>query len=485
MEVFQKINDLRASREDVDQWCVKNEGWLRANRESLEAELEINREKWNNYGYFLMHHFGAVWREPFVKKGPFRGSYLGHFKDISAKNLMSLGLETNVAAAAQRDSAAVSQVGEGNSGDAAESWIAGMRRKLEASLRECVLRHYSPADRLRRTLGPQGASGASSVLKSMAMLENEGTSLGGNTDDGDKVALANHGFVFFYIEPAGDGFRNSRFGGDDPARVTLPINKLEEGDGWLMLNDFADQEFPTIRADDEGGILSYSRKPHQDLWKQLGRLGRYDHFDSVPAKSPAGKLKKSVYDIMGIYGKVEPRIKSVAVLAEAVRVLLNGRDRDNLDSVIQCMRKLRVAEEDLQAEISKIDPKRLAELTEVRRKSLADVRRYSRKARIYREDLDEHLRSVNRYHGDQRTRDYREPLGANILVGADAIPGLAQRCVVEVARLQRQLPDVAEVLIGMSGDDLVRVLLKDFVRPQAMLQKEVPFTRANVEFKNP
>ncbi|MFJ8630834.1 hypothetical protein [Streptomyces sp. NPDC093568] len=71
-----------------------------------------------------------------------------------------------------------------------------------------------------------------------------------------------------------------------------------------------------------------------------------------------------------------------------------------------------------------------------------------------------------------------------MLVGGDIIPGLAQRCVVEIARIRRQQPPVGARLRAMSGDELINVLLKDFIRPQAMSQKTVPFSRADVEFKN-
>jgi hypothetical protein len=83
-------------------------------------------------------------------------------------------------------------------------------------------------------------------------------------------------------------------------------------------------------------------------------------------------------------------------------------------------------------------------------------------------------------------RRYREHLRGNILAGPHILPGLASRGVLEISRIEAQggHDALAERMKAMPGDDLADMLLKDFIRPQAMLPWSVAITRGDVEYKN-
>ncbi|WP_411143309.1 hypothetical protein [Streptomyces sp. x-80] len=91
-----------------------------------------------------------------------------------------------------------------------------------------------------------------------------------------------------------------------------------------------------------------------------------------------------------------------------------------------------------------------------------------------------------------RMQEYRAPTGGvahrypdrvhqNVLVGADIIPGLAERAVMEIARIEQAGQQRATRLKKMSGDALMTFLLTDLLRPQAMLPNSVPISRKHVE----
>ncbi|WP_243787702.1 hypothetical protein [Saccharopolyspora gloriosae] len=478
MDVLQDIERLRRSDAETEHWCTTNASWLRQVRDSLDVDLRISTEEWQNFGYFVMLNFGRLWGLPEMGGLSFNGSYLDYFKSMSARTRASLDRDEAVTQAPRRPEAPAG-AGKKDSGDTPDKWTDSLRQKVEAALNKCVLRHYAPASRVKSILGPD----PDSALKSLAVLNNEGAAATHNTGAFDLEDLANHGFVFFYIEPVSAGFRGSRFGEGEPARITLPIRALQERNGWIMLNDFLDQESPTLRADKGGELLSYTRAENPS--------SPSDPYRSVPAKSPAGKLKKSVEGMAGLYARAEVRVQEVAALADQIRALAetdhepaNSDTTADLHRMFDLMRDLQRAESELSAEISTIDPTKLHELSETRRESLDDAERFSRKVRIYRKPANL-TDSTMQYYGPQGRDERQEPLPSNVLVGADVVPGLAQRCVVEVARIHRQHPDVAQRLMSMPGEELIRVLLKDFTRPQAMLQKKVPFTRGNVEFKAP
>lgn len=75
---------------------------------------------------------------------------------------------------------------------------------------------------------------------------------------------------------------------------------------------------------------------------------------------------------------------------------------------------------------------------------------------------------------------YPELLHHNVLMGKDIIPGLTQRAVVEIMRLEKVNPQLAKRLKTMPAMELMAFLLKDLVRPQAMIPNAVDLTKARV-----
>ncbi|MFB7505981.1 hypothetical protein [Streptomyces broussonetiae] len=85
------------------------------------------------------------------------------------------------------------------------------------------------------------------------------------------------------------------------------------------------------------------------------------------------------------------------------------------------------------------------------------------------------------YGPEGQSESYPEPLVRNILTGKDIIPGLAERAVLEVSRIERTTPALADKLKGMSPQQLMKYLLKDLLRPQAMLPRQLKITERDIE----
>ncbi len=69
----------------------------------------------------------------------------------------------------------------------------------------------------------------------------------------------------------------------------------------------------------------------------------------------------------------------------------------------------------------------------------------------------------------------------NILVGADIIPGLATRAALEVSRIGKVNPALAETFKALEGAALMRFMLKDLFRPQAMIPNLVAITEDHIQ----
>ncbi|MFI9562758.1 DUF4157 domain-containing protein [Streptomyces rishiriensis] len=130
-----------------------------------------------------------------------------------------------------------------------DAWVADVRGKLENQLRASVVAHYTAKARAEAMLESDKS------LKSKTALDRENPSDRHNTMNVDELVLANHGFVFFYIEHPGKSGRKSRFGvgkegeGDGQARIELGIS--ESGllsQGWIMLSDFIQRDYPQLMA---------------------------------------------------------------------------------------------------------------------------------------------------------------------------------------------------------------------------------------------
>ncbi|MGW5351507.1 eCIS core domain-containing protein [Streptomyces sp. NPDC004031] len=131
-----------------------------------------------------------------------------------------------------------------------DAWVQDVRTKLKNALRQSVVAHYTPKARYDAI-----AASGEYTLKSKTELDREGVGEKHNTMNVDKHMLANDGFVFFYIEPAGMKGRKSRFAvgkedeGNDKARIELGL--AESGllsQGWIMLSDLVQRDYPELRT---------------------------------------------------------------------------------------------------------------------------------------------------------------------------------------------------------------------------------------------
>ncbi|WP_338320867.1 hypothetical protein, partial [Streptomyces lonarensis] len=141
-----------------------------------------------------------------------------------------------------------------------EGWHQDLRARVEQALSNRVLHHYTTADRVETMLAP----GQSHEIKSKYQLVHNAPESSNpaenNTPEFDEIEFANDSFVFFFLADADAPFRGSRFGegGAGPARIAVSQQPLSD-EGWIMLTDFADREWPTLRADADGNLLSYRR----------------------------------------------------------------------------------------------------------------------------------------------------------------------------------------------------------------------------------
>ncbi|MFF9034883.1 DUF4157 domain-containing protein [Streptomyces sp. NPDC014892] len=83
-------------------------------------------------------------------------------------------------------------------------------------------------------------------------------------------------------------------------------------------------------------------------------------------------------------------------------------------------------------------------------------------------------------YGPEKEVKRPELLHKNILAGADIVPGLVERAIVEIIRFEQANPPLAQRLKAMSGAELMDFLLRDLLRPQAMLPNSVDISDATV-----
>ncbi|MFF8595789.1 DUF4157 domain-containing protein [Streptomyces sp. NPDC015220] len=131
-----------------------------------------------------------------------------------------------------------------------DTWVRSVRAKLTEALRQSVVAHYTPQARLASI-----EKSADKSLKSKTELDRQSVGDKHNTMNVDTYMLANDGFVFFYIEPAGMKGRKSRFGegkeGEGPGKARIELGLEESGllsQGWIMLSDFVQRDYPEIRT---------------------------------------------------------------------------------------------------------------------------------------------------------------------------------------------------------------------------------------------
>jgi hypothetical protein len=181
--------------------------------------------------YQLMTDEGLLWRQPDLpyNVAAVKREGWAYFQALSTMNREGM-------------QEACFQAGIGKS-----LWSEKMAANLKDALADAVLNHYTTRKRGELLV-------AQKSLKSKLRLELENDNYKHNTSPYDEYALANAGFLFFFVEPGGSPLRATRFAQDSSgadeggaARISLPIitsGLLEHG--WIMLSDFAQREFPDI-----------------------------------------------------------------------------------------------------------------------------------------------------------------------------------------------------------------------------------------------
>ncbi|WP_411079739.1 DUF4157 domain-containing protein [Streptomyces sp. cmx-18-6] len=183
--------------------------------------------------YDTMTDEGALWNDAeFTERTDVFGMKgYGYFRELSELNRGDLSREIG--------------------GRADDAWVTTVTSALESELRDGILTHYTTAENY------QAMVRGGNSLKSKTELDKADPDAHNNTSTYDTVALANHGFTFFFLEPAGSPIRDARFAKpDDPskdsARIALKVSDtVMETEGWAMLSDFAQREYPTLKAHPE------------------------------------------------------------------------------------------------------------------------------------------------------------------------------------------------------------------------------------------
>ena len=290
----------------------------------------------------------------------------------------------------------------GGQGD--RNWVADVRTKLTTAFDRSVLCHYTGRSRAETML-------AQGQMKSKTELLRANPDAPNNSEAYDKHVLANEGFVFFFLEVEDSPFRETRFGGDEPARIQIPLTRSPlMSQGWLMLSDFAQREYPTVRA-----------KP-EDPAQTEGKLGTREDTFSDGFTLPVRKFD---------------------VGAGAAADLLD------METVMEAMG-------------NEPNQERRGQILFATTQALSDPY------------------STMTYGSGAQEQVHAERLRSNTLMGRDIVPGLVERAVVEIQRLGEVNPQLADRLKAMSGADLMRFLLKDLLRPQAMLPNTVDLSAATV-----
>lgn len=368
--------------------------FLSAARRAVEGELALVRRQIERDDAFpvearepfrAMTDGGMLWqREEWADSAAaFHMEGAGYFRELSELNRAGMAKELT---------------------QADQSWVAGVRTRLTAALRQSVLCHYTSRERAEQML-------AAGRMKSKTELLRADPDAPNNSEAYDRHVLANEGFVFFFLEVPGSPFRETRFGGSEPVRIELPlVSSPLMTQGWLMLSDFAQREYPTLRARPEDPAHPQSRLGTREETFAPGFTVPVRRFD-VGAVAAADRM--------------DPTRMVAEMTAEA-------------------------------------DPERRGQIPFAMTQALADPY------------------SAMTYGAGPGERIHPERLRSNTLMGADIVPGLAERALVEIQRLDAVNPQLAARLKAMSGEDLMRYLLKDLLRPQAMLPGTVDLGAATV-----
>lgn len=85
------------------------------------------------------------------------------------------------------------------------------------------------------------------------------------------------------------------------------------------------------------------------------------------------------------------------------------------------------------------------------------------------------------YTGPGGKHEVPDRMRNNMLVGGDIIPGIAMRAALEVSRMAKANPALAETFKTLDGAALMKFMLKDLFRPQAMIPNLVKITDENIQ----
>ncbi|WP_202972106.1 DUF4157 domain-containing protein [Moorena producens] len=260
--LFKKINDYDRSQDgrpriqdqeivamliDLSNWLLANSQTLTDNdkvkhsqfKEILENEREVTdtqARRLEEYSaepsspYKQMTDEGMLWSQESFDHSTQKLGKTGkaYFEELSRLNVKSIKSDKSKMKLAN------------------EQWYINFVKAATEALSNAVVNHYTTSMRARAMLDGGG-------MKSKIMLEKDIPTFKHNTSPYDDLGLANSGFIFFFIESPNAPLRNTRFGGGDsnaePARISIPIKEsglLENG--WIMLSDFAQREYPNIVA---------------------------------------------------------------------------------------------------------------------------------------------------------------------------------------------------------------------------------------------
>jgi hypothetical protein len=254
-------------------------------------------------------------------------------------------------------------------------------------------------------------------MMSKVMLAREVSSFRHNTSDYDDHGLANAGFVFFFLEAKGTPFRETRFSKDTEAPEDEPAR--------ISINI------------GDSGLLERG-------WIMLSDFAQRE-YPTVVA-NPENPAESASF----LSTRKLPRDK--AHLTQEVRHFEQGVGMLQIED-FEGMQK------------REPDPGRRQALTSVMSQA--------------RGDKDSKMVYGSKKGGPLHA--YADRLHQNILVGRDIIPGLVERAVVETARIAKVNPELGTRLQKMSGKELMKFLLKDLLRPQAMVPNTVAIKAEHIE----
>ncbi|MBE9079210.1 hypothetical protein IQ241_18215 [Romeria aff. gracilis LEGE 07310] len=293
--LFKKINDYDRSKDgrprtqnaaiiamvnDLQQWLNNNNAggiqtedvknytelnYILINERNITDAQAKRLEKYSadpNSPYQQMTDEGMLWSQAGLEHSTDKLGKTGkaYFEELSNMNVESIKKEESVNKLNQF------------------SWYSDFVEAAKQALSNAVVNHYTTSVRVMLMLN--------SGMKSKIMLEKDIPTFKHNTSIYDDLGLANGGFLFFFIESPNAPLRGTRFAqGDDnadPARISIPIQ--ESGlltNGWIMLSDFAQREYPDIMTTNKGdeytSWLPTRKKEQQELQPTFTKQVR--HFE--------------------------------------------------------------------------------------------------------------------------------------------------------------------------------------------------------------